>query len=228
MAKFQEKIKAQELRVKGLSINYIAKKLNVSKGSISYWCKDIKLTEKQKKKLLENSIRAGHKGRLMGAEMNRRKKQGNIDFYKILAKKQIGKISKRDLLIAGVALYWGEGVKSDKSSFAFINSDPEAIKFMYKFYSEILGVKKENFMPRIFINEIHKDRIDVVLNFWSNLLKLPISQFGNPVFLKMEQKKIYENHDNYFGVLSLKVRKSTNLKYQVLGLIGALKENKSA
>lgn len=80
-------------------------------------------------------------------------------------------------------------------------------------------------MPRIFINEIHRQRIKKVLNFWSNLLQLPIEQFGNPVLLKMKQRKIYDNHESYYGVLSLKIRKSTKLKYHIRGLIGAMKQN---
>ena len=47
MAKYKEKIKAQELRERGRSIKEITKTLNVSKGSVSVWCRDIKLTKKQ-------------------------------------------------------------------------------------------------------------------------------------------------------------------------------------
>ncbi len=62
------------------------------------------------------------------------------------------------------------------------------------------------------------------MNYWSDLLELPIEQFGNPVLLKMKQKKVYENYDEYYGVLSLKVRKSSDLKYRILGLIDAMRD----
>lgn len=143
----------------------------------------------------------------------------------MLAKKQLNRISDRDLLVAGVALYWGEGSKSDKSQLAFVNSDPEAIKFMFCWFKKIMHIKNEEFMPRIFINNIHKNRIKKVLKFWSKLLNLPEGQFGNPVFLGGRPKKVYENHDNYYGVLSLKIRKSSKIKYHVLGFIEALKKS---
>lgn len=74
MAKFKEKLKAREFRRKGVSIIEIAKKLGVSKGSVSLWCQDIRLTDEQKNKLQAGSIKGGYKGRMIGAEMNRRKK----------------------------------------------------------------------------------------------------------------------------------------------------------
>lgn len=225
MAKFKKRLQAITLRKKGYSIKSISEKLDVSKGSVSIWCRDIILTEKQKNILRDNMIKAGHKGRMIGAEINRKKREDNIAFFREFGKNEIGQISRRDLLIAGIALYWGEGSKSDKTSLAFVNSDPSMIKFMYRWFNEVMGVKKEEFMPRIFINEIHRPRIKVVLNFWSSFLDLPISQFGNPVFLKMKQKKIYDNYNVYYGVLALKVRKSSNLKYKILGLIKALSLN---
>ncbi len=65
----------------------------------------------------------------------------------------------RDLLVAGISLYWGEGVKSPKSALVFVNSDPDTILFMYKWFHEIFDIKKDDFMPRVFINEMHKSRI---------------------------------------------------------------------
>lgn len=224
MAKFQEKIKAQQLRREGWSVNAIAENLKVSKGTVSLWCLEIVLTKRQKDILKKNAIKAGHKGRMIGANMNRQKKLERIKFYERLGTEVIKKMSERDLFMIGLGLYWGEGVKSDKSSLAFVNSDQEAILFMYKWFSVVFNVKKEEFMPRIFINEIHKPRIKKVLKFWSNLLELPIEQFGNPVLLKMKQKKVYDNYDNYYGILSLKVRKSSDLKYRILGLLKAVKE----
>ena len=124
----------------------------------------------------------------------------------------------------GTALYWGEGSKTDNSKLAFINSDPDMIVFMKRWLKEIAVVSDEDFMPRVFINEIHRARIHKVVGFWAQLLELPMEQFGKPIFLKTKLKKKYDNHDSYFGVLQLGVRKGTSLKYQILGLIDALKD----
>lgn len=223
MAKFKEKLEALKLRRKGWSIGSIAKHLKVGKGSVSTWCSDLELTKEQKNFLKQKMIKAGHRGRMIGAEINRKKKENTIAFYQESGKKDIGKLSKRDIFIMGVALYWAEGSRKN-NRLAFVNSDPDMIVLMYKWFQVVMCVKKEEFMPRIFINEMHKPRITKVINFWSSLLNLPKRQFGNPVFLKMKQKKVYENYNSYFGVLALGVSKGTNLKYRILGLIDALKK----
>jgi hypothetical protein len=224
MAKFKKRLEARSYRKKGRSIRSISEELGVSKGSVSIWCSDLKLTEKQEKRLMESAIRAGHKGRIIGAETNRRKKIETVQKYKELAFKQLGRLSNRDLLVAGVALYWGEGTKSDKYQLAFVNSDPEAIRFMCAWFHKIMGVQKSDFMPRIFINEMHKPRIGKVLGFWTDFLGFPKEQFGKPVFIKRKQRKVYENYQNYYGILSLKIRKSAHLKYHTLGFVDALRD----
>lgn len=221
MAKFEKRQEARRLRIKGLSIKSIAKQLGVSKSSASLWCLDLKLTEEQREVLIKNAIAAGHKGRILGTEMNKRKKQESLQHFNEQGIKDIGILSRREFLIAGVALYWGEGSK--KSKMSFVNSDPQLILFMFKWFQEIMGVEKDDFMPRIFINEMHRPRAEKILAFWSNLLDLPREQFGNIVFLKMNAKKVYDNYDDYFGVLALGSRKSTSLKYRILGLIEALR-----
>lgn len=217
MAKSILKIKAQKLRKKGKSINFIASFLNIPKSTVSIWCKDVELTKKQKEKLIKNS----GKGRLMGAQANKEKKEKCIEFYKKNGKKEIGKLSERDFLIAGLALYWAEGSKTYK--LAFSNSEPVAIKFMFLWFKKIMKVKNEEFMPCVFINSVHKNRINKVLSFWSEFLKLPMNQFRNPVFLNVKSKKVYENFENYYGVMSLRIKRGTNLRYKILGLIEAIK-----
>jgi len=54
MAKSILRLKARELRQEGESIIVIAKKLSISKGTISKWCRDMVLSEEQL--LSDNSI----------------------------------------------------------------------------------------------------------------------------------------------------------------------------
>ncbi|MDP3902263.1 MAG: helix-turn-helix domain-containing protein [bacterium] len=221
MAKSKEKIIAHRLRRKGWSLSDISKKINISKSTVSLWCRDLKLTKKENSLLLNNIIKSGHKGRIAGANANRKKKEVLIDFYNKSGKKNIGDISRRELMMLGAALYWAEGSKNGK--FSFSNSDPDMILFICAWLKDAMKIKKEDFMPRIFINDTHRPRIKKVLRYWSGLLKLPIEQFGNPTFLKIRQKKVYDNHDNYYGVLALRIRRSSKLRYHVLGLIDAIK-----
>src|SRR3989338_8119558 len=164
MAKFEIKIKARELRQEGLSILDIARRFNVAKSTVSLWCRDILLTEEQKETLLKNKFWAGSAGRLLGAETNRRKRIKVIAESKAWAHSVLGPMNRRDLFIAGVALYWAEGSKTDRR-FIFVNSDPAMILLMYNWLKDVFNMQKEAFMPRISINEIHKPRIQKVLEF---------------------------------------------------------------
>ena len=216
---------ALALRRKGMSIGSIAQKLEISKSSASIWCRDIVLSDRQTKILIANKVAAGFQGRQKGADMNRNRKLNAVDFYIEKSRHQISDLSIRDLLIAGSTLYWAEGSKSESTSgFLFVNSDPEMIIFMKTFLIKIMNVESKDIICTVQVNKIHQPRISKILKFWSSLLELPPTQFNKPFYIKTEQKKVYENYDSYYGILRMKVRKSSNLKYHVLGLIQALKD----
>lgn len=220
MAKTPEKKQAHLLRRKGESIKDIAKELGVSKSAVSLWCREITLTKEQSENLKEKQIAGGHRGRVLGARMNREKRMKMIREEAKRAQEIVGKLSKRDLLIAGIALYWAEGSKSDSTRrFIFINSDPKMVFLMKKFLDEVMDISDSELSLTIQINEIHKPRIKRVKNFWKNLLAIPDRQFTNTYYVKVKPKKEYENYDNYFGILRLQVLKSTRLQCRMLKLI---------
>ncbi len=218
MAKFKEKIKAQELRRNGESIKEIAKKLKVSKSTVSIWCRDIQLTKRQIAKLDERKIKGSYKGRLKGARVQREKYLKKVEELNKIGAKQINKLSKRDLLIAGVALYWGEGDKKD-NMVRLGNSDPQMVKFMINWFEEIWGFKKNQIKLHIGINQIHKKRLKKVENYWSKTTGIPKSQFGKTVLIKAKNKKVYKNFNNHYGTISVRLLKSSTFKYQMDGMI---------
>ncbi len=221
MAKSRQLIKAREYRRKGRSIKEIARILNVSKSTVSIWCGDIELTPKQIQKLHENMVVGGYKGRLKGARMQKERKERKINYYLSSGKKEINRLSKRDLLIAGLCLYWGEGGKK-RSGVRFYNSDPNIVKFIIRWFKFIFDVGVERFLIYITINEIHRNRIADVKRYWVNTLNIPASQFRNPIFIKAKNKKIYANFSEHFGTLNIRVTRSTDLYYRIMGLIRAL------
>jgi hypothetical protein len=225
MAKYEQRLKAREMRKEGISIITIAKKLQVTKGSVSLWCRDIILTQAQNEQLVKNKGLSYMNGRRMGAETNRKKKQDAIKEADSWGKKLINNISNKELLLISVALYWCEGSKTDTtSSLMFVNSDPNMILIMKKFLIQGLKVKPEDLVCAIQINKIHEERIQKVLIFWKKLLELKNSQIRKPYFVNTKVSKIYENYDTYFGVCRLFVRRSKYLKYKMLGLIKALND----
>ena len=103
MAKFREKIKAQELRQQGKSIKEIAKFLGVSKSSISIWCRDIVLTAEQIESLQKRmSTKGSYEARLKGARTQHERRLQQIKRLQEEGFKIIESLSKRDLLLIGV------------------------------------------------------------------------------------------------------------------------------
>lgn len=223
MAKSLERIQACALRRNGESVKEIAKILGVSRSIASIWTRDIELTEEQRAYLRVRQIAAGHGGRMMGAEANREKKRLQLRAAKQDADADIGDFPERALFFTGLGLYWGEGVKASNGSTAVSNSDPRVIQVMMRWFTECLGVERERFMPRVFISDIHRDREQVLLEYWAKVLNLPHGQFKKTIFLN-NGKKIYENRDMYYGVLALRISKGTNIKYRILAQIDRLAE----
>lgn len=220
MAKVREKELARKYRKEGRSLKSIARLLSVSPSSVSIWCDDICLTSAQISKLDKEHHNLRMRGLLKGAHMNKEKKLIRIALHQKEARNVFKALNKRELLIAGLGLYWGEGVKKGHTS--IVNSDPRVIAFAVRWFTFGLGVDRRDLRPRVFINHIHDSRIDIVRKFWSRYLKIPEGQFGRTILIKRTNKKVYENHDTYYGVLALRVRRATDLKYKILGLIDAL------
>ncbi|MEX0877761.1 MAG: hypothetical protein WDZ40_02750 [Candidatus Spechtbacterales bacterium] len=171
--KLEEKRKARELRKKGWSIREITKELGVAKGSVSVWVRDIELTKKQKQKLSKNRVSF----EVVEQRRQTRLKNENARRQRIIdsAKDEIKKLSKNDLFLVGVSLYWGEGAKTRRSGVQFSNSDPEMIRIIVKFFREVCNVPTDKLIGRIHIHP-HLD-FKKAEGYWSNVSGIPLTQF---------------------------------------------------
>lgn len=220
MAKTILRDQARELRIsRGLSIKEISEIVKVSKSSIGNWCRDIMLSDKQLRHLENKQRREGIRGSIRHAEKLRVERIKLELFHKKIGKEDIGYVSDRDLLIMGISLYWAEGYKNGNNEVGFTNSDPRMIRLMLNWFRKIYNSGDEDFIFRLSINHLHKNREKKVLDFWTKYLNIPISQFTKTSFIKSVSKKVYKNHDNYFGVLRVKVRRGVNLRNRILGSI---------
>lgn len=197
----------------------IASTLRVSKSVVSLWVRDIVLTKHQKEKLRAQQISAGHRGRLLGAEWNRNQKVLRIEKAVREAKSKLKTLSRRDLFVLGLGLYWGEGSKASDGTVAVVNSDPYIILLMVRWFHECWRVDKKRLQPRVFISDIHKDREETITRYWVRTLKIPRAQFRRMIFLK-KGKKVYENRNMYYGVLTLRVARGAELRHKILADIG--------
>lgn len=224
MPKLVQKIEAIRLRKTGKSLRSIAKKLNVSASSVSSWCRDIRLTAEQEKILDTNSRNPYYAGRGIYLKKLKRKTNSKIKRLQKIGIKKIGTLNRHELFLTGAALYWAEGFKKD-SQVGLGSLDPSMIKFYIKWLKTCFGYQNKDFIFRVTANINHKHRIREVEKYWSKLLEVPLGQFQKPFFQNVKWKKIYENPNEYFGVLRVKVRKSKDFLREIYGYIEGLKLN---
>ena len=222
MAKANEQSKALLLRQGGQSIGEIARVLKVSKSTVSGWCKDITLSDKQIRNIAEKSKHQATMSLLRASEIQRKKRQNDVIQANALGKQDVGLLTKRDLHMVGLGLYWGEGYKKGSQELGFTNSDPAMIQFYIKWLSKIYGIKKEDLILRISINSQHSRRISELIHHWSTVTGVPSVQFTKTSLIKSTSKKIYKNPEEHFGTLRIKVRRGTDLRRRILGSISAL------
>jgi transposase len=222
MSKSNEKLEALRLRRKGFSIKEIAKQLHVSTGSVSLWCQEVTLTSSQQAVLKRKQNLAGQSGRQKGADMNKAKRIQALSLAESQAERDISTVTQQELFYLGLGIYWGEGVKSRTGQAAVVNSDPRILQVMMRWFMECLSVEKSDFRPYVYISIIHRDRENIIMQYWENVLGLPRNQFKSPIYLTQKPKQKYENHDTYFGVVALRIAKSTYLKYRILALLSTL------
>ncbi|MFC1710378.1 hypothetical protein ACFL0F_01825 [Patescibacteria group bacterium] len=223
MAKPKEKKKARALRRGGESIKVIAKEIGISPGTASLWCRDIVLTPKQIRELERRAKDPFYGRRLEYVKEQQRIKNNKIIALKEQGIKEVGTLSKREMFLVGIALYWAEGFKKDSQA-GFASSDPEMIRIFIKWLKDNLGYSIGDLSLRVTLNISHKHRTKEIQNYWSDVAGIPLKSFQKSYYQKVKWKKEYEKPNEYFGVLRVRIRKSTDLLRLIKGWIEGLKQ----
>jgi len=191
MARFSEREKALILRKKEMSYSQIKEILGVSKSTLSSWLRNYPLSKERIDALRGKNEKRIEKYR----ETMRTKRESRLhDFYQE-QKRNIFPISKRELFIAGLFLYWGEGSKSHEAELAISNTDPSIINFFIIWLTKSLMVPRENLKASL---HLYKDMdVKKETDFWSETLNIPVEQFAKPYIKESLVKGI--NHKGGFG-----------------------------
>ncbi len=177
---------AIEMRKRGMSYSQIKEKTKVSKGTLSYWLKDMPLSPERIRELRDvNPQRIENYRNTM-----RKKKEARLEDVFKKVSKDIKKLSKREFYIAGLFLYWGEGGKTKESEISMSNTDPAVLKFFIK-WIEVLGSEKSRLKVRI---QIYKDMDEAKeIKFWLKELGLKKGQFRKTYIKKTNRLSNYKH-----------------------------------
>lgn len=226
MVKQNLKQKAIQLRLNGLTYSEILKSVPVSKSTVSLWLREVGLSVPQKQRITEKRMQAQRKG--AKAQKDKRiKRQADLIEN---AQREIGALSKKELWLIGIALYWAEGSKEKEykpgSGLSFSNSDPNMIAVYLMWLKKCLHVKDEDLIFSIYIHELHKYRVQDVRIYWSDFLHKSVALFPNVYYKK---NKINTNRKNtgdlYNGLLRVNIKASSNLNRKITGWIRGITEN---
>ncbi|PIT92836.1 MAG: hypothetical protein COU08_00295 [Candidatus Harrisonbacteria bacterium CG10_big_fil_rev_8_21_14_0_10_42_17] len=196
MARFRDREKALELRRQGKSYSQIKNILKVGKSTLSYWLKDYPLSQERIRELRDWSEQRIERCR----ETKRRKKEKRLAEVYEAQRRELLPFSKRDFLIAGLFLYWGEGSKRERE-LAISNTDPAIIKLFISWLEQSFGVSRKKLRVQL---QLYEDmNVDRELIYWIRTLKLSKSQFIKPYIKRTLQSAI--NHKGAFGHGTCKV-----------------------
>lgn len=224
MAKSEKRLRARELRRDGQSIKSIARELEVSHGSVSLWCRDIVLSDEQLKILERNSKDPYYGKRLQNSLKQQGIRTEKTERLKREGIAEVGQLSKRELLLVGISLYWAEGYKKD-SQVGLGSSDPKMMQLYVRWLMECFDYSMNDLLFRVTVNESHEHRISDIVKHWADLFGIDKSNFQKSFYQKAKWQKVYEHPEEYFGVLRIRVRKSSDFLRKIHGYIEGLKKN---
>ena len=217
-SKLKEKERAIQLRRNGLSYREILDQIPVAKSSLSLWLRSVKLAKRQKQRLTAKRLAAV----IRGGAVKREQRIALTKEIKDKARKEIGILSKRELFLIGVALYWAEGSKEKNhgvgSRVVFSNSDPWMIKLFIEWLIKVIKTPREKICFAIYIHESHKNNLERAVIYWSECTGFSKEHFSKIYFKRNKIKTNRKNIGNiYFGLLRVMVIESSSLNRSIQG-----------
>lgn len=190
------KQKAIRLRQEGYSYTYINTKTGLAKSTLSYHLALIPYTPNSYTKSKSNLAQQ------KSAQTKHRQKTLKIEKAKKWAENKIKKLNERDILMAGIALYAGEGSKTN-NLVRLVNADPSIVNFFIKWLA-VLGVPKENIAIRI--HAYPDSDMDDCVCFWGKVTGLAKDQFQSPSIDRRVNKDRRRSAKHKHGTAHLTVR----------------------
>ncbi len=212
MARHLDKQRAIELRLEGFSYSQIRKEIEVGKGTLSDWLSDYPLSKERIRELRDlNEIRIEN-----FSATTKKNREDRLNKICAEENKKLFPLSDRDLFLAGLFLYWGEGGKTRSSGISVSNTDPAMLKFFIYWIINHVGLPKSKINATL---HLYSDMdINKEVNFWSKSLGLPREQFNKPYVKTSLAKNISYKNGFGHGTCNLRIFNARIAEQVLMGL----------
>lgn len=218
-AKDAERERARQLRREGSTYDEIARQLSVSKSSVSLWTRDLPHPEQS-----PDGVDARLAALRRYSEARRERVAAERAIEVAVGEAALGRLSDRELLIAGVVAYWAEGAKSKpwrrSDRISFINSDPDMIR-LWLTYLRLQGIDDNRLRFRLSIHE--SADVEASTRWWSEIVGRPAAEFQRPTLKRNVVATSRKNiGESYHGCLVINVLGGRHLYRQTEGMWRAI------
>ncbi len=217
MARVLDRRRAIQLRQLGRSYSQIKKVLNVSKSTLSLWLREYPLSKTQLRMLRDFSeVRIEKYRKTMQKKLENRL----WNYYE----EQKGKwlpLSEKELFIAGLFLYWGEGAKTNRNQIYINNTDPQVMKFALNWMVKCCNIPKHKI--RVTLHLYSDMNIEQELKYWRRELCLPGQSFLKP-YVKQSKRSRIDHKGFGHGTCGIGYFK-TEIKERILMAIKAIADH---
>ena len=210
---------AAKLRKSGKSYLQIQREISVPRSTLCTWLGH-KYPEVFTKTLhLEHLQRI----RVIAAASLRAAKQKRDQIYIARGKEMARLISHKDItylksLLA--MLYWAEGTKHNRvSGLRFANTDPKMILLYMALLRKCYRIDEKRLRIRVHVHHYHN--IEKTMQYWSQLTKVPLTQFGK-IWIK-PRSKTRKFRENFMGLCFVSYLDSS-IRKEILGFAYAIQE----
>ena len=167
---YRGKLAAQEqarrLRAENMTLADIAATLGVSKSSVSVWVRDVPFTPSTRRYGPQRRTHPAHTAKLR-----------QIEELDELGIQRIGTLGEDAFLVAGVALYAGEGTKGD-GAVVFANTDPRMVAFFCAWLRRFFVIDESRLRVRVYLHEGLD--LEAAERHWARVTGVPRTQFRAP------------------------------------------------
>lgn len=203
--KVEEQERARVMRAEGMTLMAIATQLGVSKSAVSLWVRDVEFTPSPRRYGPQRRLHPFHEAKLRQIE--------ELDHEGLT---RIGRLSDEAFLAAGVALYAGEGSKT-QGAVRFANTDMTMVRFFCAWLRRFFEIDESRLRVRVYLHQGLD--LEAAQAHWSEVTGIPIDQFGKPYRAVADPSIRRNKHE--FGCVYVDYSCTTTHR-RIMGLVRAL------